>query len=173
MVRTAACMALVAFALPATPFALQSTPRTTVVAQMRSPAPICSSVELTRPPFSSDVIDSNTGQPVKIDPRNDAWLPIPVTKTKSEQLPVGALRFVVEGNGKLVAGGEEFDVEPDMMVEVTAEGVELVWTGELMLLSPDFWMPERILARNAAPFVFGAVGVVIIGSQIFDAVTGA
>ena len=40
----------------------------------RAVGPRCAVLELSRPPFIEDVIDSSTGQKLKIDPRNDGWL---------------------------------------------------------------------------------------------------
>lgn len=104
--------------------------------------PPCCALELSKPPFvSADVIDTNTGQPLRIDPRNDAWLPITVKSDKRETLPDGALRFVAEGRGKVLVGNNEYVVGPDTLVTVVADS-ELVWTceegcKELELLAPD------------------------------------
>ena len=148
-------------------------PRT---ASRRTVDPRCAAVELSKPPFTEDVIDSNTGQPLKIDPRNDAWLPIVVSSTITETLPEGALRFVEEGSGTLSAGGETYELTSDTMITVTEE-TELVYTktsaGDFTLLTPDYWQPQSILARKAGPFVFGTFALLGLGSAIFDAVTGA
>ena len=37
---------------------------------------------------------------------------------------------------------------------------------ELVLLTPDYWQPERILARAAAPYVLVAFAISIIGAQV-------
>ena len=133
-------------------------------------------VELSRPPFTEDVIDSSTGQKLKIDPRNDAWLPIVVSSTVSENLPMGALRFVEEGTGTLSAGGEEYELTADTMITVL-EDTELVWTktsdGDFTLLTPDYWQTQSILARAAGPYVFGAFAIFGVGSAIYDAVSGS
>ena len=36
----------------------------------------------------------------------------------------------------------------------------------MMLLSSEYWTPERILARAAAPFVVPAVGVAFLGNAL-------
>ena len=137
-----------------------------------------SAIELSRPPFTGDEIDPFTDEMVKIDPRNDAWLPIVLRseRTKSEKLPTGALRFIEEGYGTVSAGGETFDVTVDTLVTLV-EDTELVWAvaddcEEMTLLSPDYWMSERILARQAAPLVLGAVAVLVIGNFVSAAVEG-
>ena len=143
----------------------------------RAAVPHCAAIELSRPPFiQEDVIDSNTGQPLKIDPRNDAWLPIVVSSSITERLPEGALRFVEEGTGTVSAGGEEFQLEPDTMITVI-EDTELMYTktsdSDFTLLTPDYWQPQSILARAAGPYVFGAFALLGIGNAILDAVNGA
>ena len=144
----------------------------------RASSPRAAAIELSRPPFVGDEVDPFTGEMVKIDPRNDAWLPIVLRseRTKSEKLPMGALRFVEEGRGTVSAGGETFDVNVDTLVSVV-EDTELVWTvadgcEEMTLLSSEYWMPERIFARQAAPVVVAAVGVTVIANFAISAADG-
>ena len=42
---------------------------------------------------------------------------------------------------------------------------------ELLLLTPEHWKPERIIARKLAPFVLTAVFLSTVGSGLFDALT--
>jgi len=101
----------------------------------------------------------------------DTFKPMSSSVTLSESLLPGNRRYVLSGRGKLTvaSGGKTYTVQPNTLVEaVDAADIEWSSTGGMVLGIPEDESAARVAARNAAPYVGGAliaIGLIAVASE--------
>ena len=135
----------------------------------RSPNPLLASevgLQVTKP---SDKLMKETGM--------RDWLPTTIKNQLIETLPDGALRYVESGSGQVSDGSQTKRLTSNTLVTVVGNVGKVVWTldegcDELVLLTPEYWTPDRVAARAALPVVTGVLGALGAAAALYVGISG-